>query len=70
MLSVVSKTLEKREVYRTKIFGSLCSLCLVMRARPIYSLEYEDKSEKFTEKKFFTLAELFVAFIKVKPTLY
>ena len=62
MLSVVSKTLKKREVYKTKIFGSLCSLWLVVRARPIYSPEYEDKSEKFTE--------LFIAFIKVKPTLY
>ena len=41
----MSKTLEKEEVYRAKIFDSLRSLCLTLLARPIYSLEYKDNLE-------------------------
>ena len=61
----MSWTLEK-EVYRAKIFDSLCSFCLVLWARPLYSLEYKDSLHK---------GEVYVAkiahmFIKVKIILH
>ena len=40
--SIVSKTLEKEEIYRAKILDSLCSLSLMLWAISLYSLEYKD----------------------------
>ena len=41
-------------IYRTKMFDSLCSLCLVLWASCLYSLEHMDSLE-FTGEKFLML---------------
>ena len=42
----MGKTLQKEEVYKAKAFDSLCSLCLVLWARSLYSLDHKDSLEK------------------------
>ena len=46
VLSAVSKTIEKEEVYKVKTFDSLRSLYLMLGAKPFYSLGYKDSLEK------------------------
>ena len=64
--SVVNGTLEREEVYRTKFFDSLCSLCLVFWARPLYSSEYKNSREEEEGYK----AKIFHGFIKVETIHY